>query len=96
MHPDEAVDLALQDLRALTHPGYTASGTRRASWLRAAWRRYMDGWTWYAASELALPEPGAGAPARRVSVPAPARTRVLRCAHPRFELLFGRAAAGVR
>ena len=96
MHPDDAVDLALQDLRSLTHPRYTARGTGRASGLRAAWRRYMDGWTWYAASELALPEAAAGVPARRASAPAQVRTRVLRCAHPRFELLFGRAAAGVR
>ena len=96
MYPDEAVDLALQDLRSLTRAGYTARGNGRTSWLRAAWRRYVDGWTWYAASELALPEAAAGVPAPRTRVASPVRARVLRRAHPRFELLFGRAAAGVR
>ncbi|HEX6751527.1 MAG TPA: hypothetical protein VF092_29815 [Longimicrobium sp.] len=105
MHPDDAVDLALQDLRSLTHPAAVDGriAARTPSLLRAVWRRYVDGWKWYAASELAVPEPAAAFPLRRASVPAPAATRrraggiTFNCAHPRFELLFGgRTLAGLR
>ncbi len=103
MHPDDAVDLALQDLRSLTHPA-AADGriaVRTPSLLRAVWRRYVEGWKWYAAAELAVPEPSAAFPLRRVDAAAPALRRagglVKKCAHPRFELLFGgRTLAGLR
>ena len=98
MHPDDAVELALQDLRSLTHPVAAAavlSAPRPASPLRAAWRRYLDGWKWYAASDLALPEAGPSV-SRRVRPPASSARNVrvaAPCVHHRFELLFGRAAA---
>lgn len=97
MHPDDAVELALQDLRSLTHPLSAAMlpAPRPVSPLLAAWRRYLEGWKWYAASELALPEAGPSVPRRARPVPPAARmVRVSApCAHHRFELLFGRAAA---
>jgi hypothetical protein len=98
MHPDDAVELAMRDLRALTRPAFVPAARDRDRGMRAAWRRYMDGWRWYAASELALPEPGAGAPVERCASPrAPAKAPLrFRCTHPRFELLFGRPAAGYR
>ncbi|HEX8246275.1 MAG TPA: hypothetical protein VF541_22415 [Longimicrobium sp.] len=98
MHPDDAVDLALQDLRSLTHQAAAVAlpAPRLApSPLRALWRRYVHGWTWYAASGLALPEASASVPPRRGrSVPSARKVRVAApCAHHRFELLFGRPAA---
>jgi hypothetical protein len=103
MHPDDAVDLALQDLRSLTHPAAAVPrfpAARPASPLLGAWRRYLDGWKWYAAAELAPPEPGPAFPLRRGerAAPAPRTVRVAApCIHHRFELLFGRtAAAGCR
>jgi hypothetical protein len=104
MHPDDAVDLALQDLRSLTHPAAAVlpfPPARPASPLLMAWRRYMEGWKWYAAAELALPEPGPAFPPRtRATTSARSRRAVrvaTRCDHHRFELLFGReAVAGCR
>ena len=97
MHTDDAADLALQDLRSLAHPAAAAAlpAPRPASSpLRALWRRYLDGWKWYAASGLALPEASASVPPRRGrSVPSARMVRVAApCVHHRFELLFGRTS----
>jgi hypothetical protein len=49
MHPDEAVDLAIQDLRAIgaAHPVPMRSGSPFHLLARGLWRRYLDAWTWY-------------------------------------------------
>jgi|GEM_PF-2989475 len=45
MHPDEAVDLAIQDLRArgAAHPAAMRSDSPPLT----LWRRYLGAWTWY-------------------------------------------------
>jgi hypothetical protein len=45
MHPDEAVSIAIQDLRAHLAPARPAP--RFALLTRSLWRRYLAGWTWY-------------------------------------------------
>jgi hypothetical protein len=47
MHPDEAVDLAIQDLRArgAAHPLPMRSDSPLSP--LTLWRRYLGAWTWY-------------------------------------------------
>lgn len=45
MHPDEAVSIAIQDLRSHLAPARPAP--RFALLTRSLWRRYLTGWTWY-------------------------------------------------
>lgn len=49
MHPDEAVDLAIQDLRAIgaAHPVPMRSPSPFHLLARGLWRRYLGAWTWY-------------------------------------------------
>ncbi len=49
MHPDEAVDLAIQDLRAIgaAHPVPMRSGSAFHLAARGLWRRYLGAWAWY-------------------------------------------------
>lgn len=97
MHPDDAVDIALQDLHAALHPAVVArasiAAARPASPLRALWRRYIDGWTWYAASGLTPPAPEAAFPPARAWPRPVARRAAAPCIHHPLELLFGGAAA---
>jgi hypothetical protein len=101
MHPDEAVDIALQDLRSLTR--IEATRVRHApapvSPLATVWRRYVDGWKWYAAADFAPPAAEPAYPLRRHRAARPAaRTAAAPCVHRPLELLFGRpaVAAGCR
>ncbi|HSU15480.1 hypothetical protein [Longimicrobium sp.] len=102
MHPDDAVDIVLQDLHSALHP-VTAVRVRPAarpmSPLAALWRRYVEGWKWYAAAGLTPPAPEAGFPLRRI-FPSTGSQRARRvavpCVHHPLELLFGGAAAGCR
>ena len=66
MHPDEVVDIAIQDLRShLPHhahaptPGdavpYAAPRRREPGLLHALWSRYTAGWSWYVRSGLTPP-----------------------------------------
>src|SRR4051812_8780244 len=100
MHPDEAAGIALQDLHA-THSAaavrLSIAAVRPASPLRALWRRYIDGWTWYAASGLTPPAPEAAFPLARVQPRPMAKRAAAPCIHHPLELLFGGAvAAGCR
>jgi hypothetical protein len=45
MHPDEAVSIAIQDLRS--HLAPVRSTPRFTLLTRSLWRRYLAGWTWY-------------------------------------------------
>ncbi|HEX8693585.1 MAG TPA: hypothetical protein VF746_14275 [Longimicrobium sp.] len=45
MHPDEAVSIAIQDLRSHLAPARPAP--RFTLLTRSLWRRYLAGWTWY-------------------------------------------------
>lgn len=45
MHPDEAVHIAIQDLRS--HLAPVRPAPRFALLTRSLWRRYLAGWTWY-------------------------------------------------
>jgi len=49
MHPQEAVDLAIQDLRAhhAAHPVPVRSASSIHLLARGLWRRYLGAWTWY-------------------------------------------------
>jgi hypothetical protein len=100
MHPDEAVDIALQDLHATLNSAVvvrSVAAARPDSPLRALWRRYIDGWTWYAASGLTPPAPEAAFPLARVRPRPVARRAAAPCIHHPLELLFGgTAAAGCR
>jgi len=99
MHPDEAVDIALQDLHISLGLRTVAPADEHRPWLARAvmrvLRRWMDGWTWYARQGLA---PAASEPvfplrprARRLALP---RHRAAQpCPPPRFALLYGRPGA---
>jgi hypothetical protein len=99
MHPDEAVDLALQDLHI--SPGFrpVAPSAPQTPWLARMvsrlLRAWMDGWTWYARQGFA---PAAAEPVFPLR-PRVRREGVLRdrrplpCPPPRFALLYGRSAA---
>ena len=98
MHPDDAVDLALQDLRSLTRTDATVvpRAPESGSPLLAAWRRWMDGWKWYASADLTPPAAEPAFPMQRMTAPAPlARTAAVKapCVHHPLELLFGGAVA---
>jgi hypothetical protein len=49
MHPDEAVDLTIQNLRVsnAAHPVPMRSGSPLHLLFRGLWRRYLGAWTWY-------------------------------------------------
>jgi hypothetical protein len=77
MHPDEVVEIAIQDLRAhLPHAHAPGAGSafvdeeRGAArgLFRALWRRYLEGWSWYARAGLTPPA------AEAFTIRAPDRT----------------------
>lgn len=47
MHPDEAVGLAMQDLRALEAQPSPYAAPQSGGAPRSLWGRYLEGWTWY-------------------------------------------------
>jgi hypothetical protein len=47
MHPDEAVELAMQDLRALEAQPSPHAARPAGGALSSLWGRYLEGWTWY-------------------------------------------------
>lgn len=49
MHPQEAVDLAIQDLRGrnAAHPVPMPTDSPLYLLTRGLWRRYLSAWTWY-------------------------------------------------
>ncbi|HET7461620.1 MAG TPA: hypothetical protein VFJ82_10235 [Longimicrobium sp.] len=81
MHPDEAVDLALQDLHISLGFRPVAPSAPQTPWLaRMAGRllrAWMDGWTWYARQGFA---PAAAEPAFPLRAPSTPRRAVRRSA----------------
>lgn len=100
MHPDEAVDLALQDLHISLGLRAVEPVTEHRPWLARAvtrlLRAWMAGWTWYARHGLAPASVEPVFPLRpRVRREALLRSRRARpCPPPRFALLYGRPVEG--
>jgi hypothetical protein len=101
MHPDERVDIALQDLRSPSRSAAVArvSRHRPPSLAARAIRWFFAGWAWYARETMAAPMephlPHRIAHPLRVNVRR-GRWTVTPGRSPRFALLFGRAAAPAR
>ena len=80
MHPHEAVDLAIQDLRArgAAHPVPMRTDSPLYLLTRGLWRRYLSAWTWYVRDGRTPPAESAeiGHLERVGILPAPAPRRV--------------------